>query len=52
MDLLTVVSHELGHMLGLEDVSPSDGSLMSGTLESGLRREPGVEEIDEYFARL
>ncbi len=52
MDLLTVVLHELGHVLGLPDLDPSPGSLMSGTLGTGLRREPGVEEIDALFARL
>ncbi len=51
MDLLTVVSHELGHTLGLEDLSASSGSLMSGTLETGLRREPDVAEIDALFAQ-
>ncbi len=51
MDLLTVVSHELGHTLGLEDLSSSSESLMSGTLETGLRREPGVAEIDALFTQ-
>ena len=52
MDLLTVVSHELGHELGLEDLSSSSGSLMSGTLETGLRREPGAAELDALFPQL
>jgi hypothetical protein len=51
IDLLTVVSHEIGHTLGLEDLEGSNG-LMNGTLETGVRREPGVEEIDALFARL
>ena len=41
MDLLTVVMHELGHVLGFEDLDPSAGVLMSGTLDSGTRRLPG-----------
>jgi hypothetical protein len=38
MDLLTVVMHELGHVLGYDDLDPSVGALMSGTLESSTRR--------------
>jgi len=49
MDLLTVVSHEMGHLLGLDDLDPSLDALMSGALGTGLRREPGVEEIDAVF---
>jgi len=52
MDLLTVVSHELGHKLGLDDLDPSAGSLMSGSLETGVRREPGPAEIDALFGQL
>jgi Tol biopolymer transport system component len=52
IDLLTVVSHELGHAFGLEDVVPSLDGLMSGALEPGVRREPRSEEIDVLFARL
>jgi len=40
IDLLTVVSHELGHALGLSDLDASVEALMSGTLESGVRRGP------------
>jgi hypothetical protein len=40
IDLLTVVSHELGHTLGLEDVDATLDSLMGGVLESGVRRGP------------
>jgi Tol biopolymer transport system component len=40
IDLLTAVSHELGHTLGLGDLDASIEALMSGTLESGVRRGP------------
>ncbi len=35
MDLLTVVMHELGHVIGQDD---SEAGIMNGTLESGIRR--------------
>jgi hypothetical protein len=38
MDLLTVVMHEMGHVLGFEDLDPNAGALMSGTLEASTRR--------------
>lgn len=40
IDLLTVVMHELGHVLGLEDLDPYAyaGELMAGTLRPGERR--------------
>jgi len=41
MDLLTVVMHELGHVLGFEDLAPDAQSLMSSTLEVGTRVLPG-----------
>jgi hypothetical protein len=41
MDLLTVVTHELGHILGLEDLNPNTGDLMGGTLDTGERRLTG-----------
>jgi hypothetical protein len=40
VDLLTVVSHELGHVLGLPDVPGSDDGLMAETLAPGVRRVP------------
>jgi hypothetical protein len=36
VDLLTVVMHELGHVLGYEDL-PDEGSLMTDTLANGVR---------------
>ena len=41
MDLLTVVMHELGHVLGLEDINPESNALMSGTLDAGERHTVG-----------
>src|SRR5207302_7163057 len=43
MDLLTVVTHELGHLLGFGDV-PAPG-IMSGTLAAGVRIFPGAAEL-------
>jgi hypothetical protein len=39
MDLLTVVMHEIGHLLGLTH-DEGAGGLMEATLEAGLRRLP------------
>ena len=40
MDLLSVVEHELGHVLGLPDLDPvsNAGDVMAGTLATGVRR--------------
>ncbi|MEB3339669.1 matrixin family metalloprotease [Okeania sp.] len=50
IDLLSVLSHELGHVLGLDD-STIQGELMSGSLGVGDRRLPrdaiGIEFIPE-----
>ena len=51
MDLLTVLAHELGHLLGFEhDTAP--GHLMSETLAPGVRLLPigTSSEIDNAFA--
>jgi Ca2+-binding RTX toxin-like protein len=40
MDLMTVVMHELGHVLGYRDLPAAQDSLMSATLEEGVRRLP------------
>ena len=45
MDLLTVVSHELGHLLGHEHDS-SEGAIMSETLDAGTRIEDDHSEAE------
>jgi hypothetical protein len=44
VDLFTVVSHELGHLLGFDDLDSSEhaNNLMAATLPVGVRRLPGV----------
>jgi subtilisin-like proprotein convertase family protein len=44
MDLLTVVAHELGHVLGLED-NQDAGDLMAETLSLGVRRLPTPNDV-------
>jgi hypothetical protein len=63
MDLLTVVEHELGHALGLDDLPPGSGpdTLMSEYLSPGVRLLPDAAltslasynaAADAYFAWL
>jgi hypothetical protein len=54
IDLLTVVTHELGHVLGFEDIDAVVGpdALMSATLDVGVRRlvpetETGTDEVSQ-----
>jgi hypothetical protein len=49
VDLLTVVMHEMGHVLGYDDLDPVVGpaSLMSAKLEEGVRYLPGDSSTDE-----
>jgi uncharacterized protein (TIGR03118 family) len=51
MDLLTVVEHEFGHVLGMPDVNPltQPNSLMASTLPVGVRRSP-TAVADAVFA--
>jgi hypothetical protein len=50
-DLLTVLTHELAHLIGFEDLAPATApnSLMTGTLPVGVRRATG-EQLDDLFA--
>jgi len=38
MDLLTAVTHEMGHVLGFADLDPAAKNVMSGSLDAGERR--------------
>jgi hypothetical protein len=45
--LLTVVMHEMGHALGLDDsyAAADRGDLMFGFLVTGARRPPGILDV-------
>jgi len=45
MDLLTVVMHEIGHVLGFDHDAPDTGALMEETLDAGTRRLPGAAAV-------
>lgn len=48
IDLLTVVMHEIGHVLGYDHTErPSD--LMAARLELGVRKLPNYSDIDRIF---
>jgi hypothetical protein len=46
LDLLTVVEHEMGHILGLPDVLSTSGDLMDTALPTGIRRRVDAADID------
>ena len=47
IDLLTVLTHELGHQIGLSDLSAAGDSdeLMYGSVGAGQRRLPGEDDL-------
>jgi hypothetical protein len=49
IDLESVVMHELGHIVGLDDLAASS-SLMGESLQSGQRKMPGADEVAAVFA--
>jgi len=53
IDLLTVLAHELGHVLGLDDLDPLAhvDDLMAGAVAPGIRHTPTPKHLDELLAR-
>ncbi|HEU4644080.1 MAG TPA: matrixin family metalloprotease, partial [Burkholderiales bacterium] len=48
IDLLTVVMHEIGHLLGFDHDSLVGGALMAETLETGVRQLPVDGAVSSY----
>ncbi|HET9132442.1 MAG TPA: LEPR-XLL domain-containing protein, partial [Terriglobia bacterium] len=47
MDLLTVVMHEIGHVIGFDDRYDGGGDVMNGVLNPGVRRQPSSLETTD-----
>jgi hypothetical protein len=52
VDLLTVIAHELGHLLGASHAEHDSllDDLMASRLGTGLRRLPDASDLDSIFA--
>jgi hypothetical protein len=48
VDLLTVVSHELGHILGIGEDDSVAGDLMNANLSLGVRRTPSTHDLADF----
>ena len=53
MDLLAVLTHEMGHALGLDDLNPGShpDNVMAAVLAPGTRRVPWTAAVDAMFAQ-
>jgi hypothetical protein len=50
VDVLTVVLHEMGHLLGLDDQDVRPSGIMYDQLKGGVRKLPTRREVDEVFS--
>lgn len=49
-DLASVIDHELGHLLGFDDLPGDDDALMAGTLKPGVEKEDLAEAIAKFYS--
>lgn len=52
--MLTVIYHEMGHALGLDDdySNPASDKIMNGWLPIGTRRLPSTDDLDALFGSM